>query len=106
MPNELSGLAAFLIGLLGSVHCVGMCGGIVGALTIGLPQTIRHSTSAILAYLFAYNIGRITSYTVAGAIAGSLGSQVYSLGASEFASEAASEYTWLPSNPAMAPATT
>ena len=88
MPTELSGLAAFLIGLLGSVHCVGMCGGIVGALTIGLPQTIRNSTSAMLTYLLAYNIGRITSYAVAGAIAGLLGSQVYSLAATEFASEA------------------
>jgi sulfite exporter TauE/SafE len=87
MPPELSGLTAFIIGLLGSVHCVGMCGGIVGALTIGLPQTIRNSTSVMLAYLFAYNIGRITSYAVAGAIAGTLGSQLYSLVASELASE-------------------
>jgi sulfite exporter TauE/SafE len=65
-----------------------MCGGIVGALTIGLPQTIRNSTSGMLAYLLAYNIGRITSYALAGAIAGTLGSQLYSLVASELASEA------------------
>jgi sulfite exporter TauE/SafE len=88
MPPELSGLAAFVIGLLGSVHCVGMCGGIVGALTMGLPQTIRNSTSGMLVYLLAYNIGRITSYALAGAIAGTLGSQLYSLLASELASAA------------------
>lgn len=29
--------AAFLIGLLGGVHCVGMCGGVVGALTATAP---------------------------------------------------------------------
>ncbi|MGB8301172.1 MAG: sulfite exporter TauE/SafE family protein, partial [Azonexus sp.] len=30
-------LALFLVGLLGGTHCVGMCGGIVGALSMGVP---------------------------------------------------------------------
>lgn len=58
-------LALFLVGLLGGTHCVGMCGGIVGALSMGAP--------ARWSMLFAYNAGRILSYAAAGAIAGALG---------------------------------
>ncbi|QRM20291.1 sulfite exporter TauE/SafE family protein [Dechloromonas sp. TW-R-39-2] len=58
-------LALFLVGLLGGTHCVGMCGGIVGALSMGAPG--RWSL------LFAYNAGRILSYSAAGAMAGALG---------------------------------
>lgn len=58
-------LALFLVGLLGGTHCVGMCGGIVGALVMGAP--------ARWSMLLAYNSGRILSYGVAGAIAGALG---------------------------------
>ncbi len=58
-------IALFLVGLLGGAHCVGMCGGIVGALVMGAP--------ARWSMLLAYNAGRILSYGVAGAIAGALG---------------------------------
>ena len=58
-------LALFLVGLLGGTHCVGMCGGIVGALAMGLPA--RWSMH------LAYNAGRIISYTLAGALVGTLG---------------------------------
>nr|MBL8412390.1 sulfite exporter TauE/SafE family protein [Dechloromonas sp.] len=58
-------LALFLVGLLGGTHCVGMCGGIVGALSMG--------ASARWSMLLAYNGGRILSYALAGALAGALG---------------------------------
>ncbi len=58
-------LALFLVGLLGGTHCVGMCGGIVGALAMGAP--------ARCSLLLAYNAGRILSYAVAGAIVGAVG---------------------------------
>ena len=58
-------LALFLVGLLGGTHCVGMCGGIVGALSMGAP--------ARWSMLLSYNAGRIISYSAAGAIAGALG---------------------------------
>lgn len=75
--NELTDLfAAAIVGLLGGVHCVGMCGGILGALTFGLPAHIRASISSALTYQLAYNLGRITSYTLAGALAGGLGTLV------------------------------
>ena len=64
MP-ESSYLALFLIGLLGGTHCVGMCGGIVGALSMG-------AGSRPLLHL-AYNFGRIASYGAAGSIVGAMG---------------------------------
>ena len=70
---ELSYLAAFMVGLLGGVHCVGMCGGIVGALSFGLPEKARGRTVAMMPYLLGYNIGRLFSYTVAGALLGGIG---------------------------------
>jgi len=70
--SELSFLAAFLIGLLGSTHCIGMCGGIVGALTMGLPGSVRQSPLKLLPYLLIYNSGRLLSYSFAGLIIGLL----------------------------------
>ena len=64
MPDSTF-LALFLVGLLGGTHCVGMCGGIVGALSMGAPG--RWSMH------LAYNAGRILSYGLAGAIAGAVG---------------------------------
>ena len=55
--------SAFVVGLLGGVHCVGMCGGIVGACL-----SACHVNGVALADLLSYNAGRISSYTLAGAI--------------------------------------
>jgi len=68
MIETLAG--AFLVGLLGGVHCAGMCGGIVGALTLGLPQGKGIDQ---MPFHLGYNGGRILSYTVAGGIMGGLG---------------------------------
>lgn len=76
MSAEITWLAAFLAGLLGSVHCVGMCGGITGALTMGLPVPVRQSYPRLFPYLLAYNSGRIMSYVTAGALMGALGAQL------------------------------
>lgn len=72
---ELSLLAAFLTGLLGVAHCVGMCGGIVAAISFqpGAPAGCRQPFS----FLLAYHAGRIASYTAAGALAGLLGSAAF-----------------------------
>jgi sulfite exporter TauE/SafE len=76
---ELTLSAAFLVGLLGGVHCVGMCGGIVGALSSGLAPGIRLSRWRFLSALLAYNVGRILSYGLAGLLLGLLGQQVVAL---------------------------
>ena len=68
MP-EFNLLAIFLTGLLGGVHCVGMCGGIVGAFSLQLP-----GSGPRLSYHLAANLGRLASYVIAGLIAGALGS--------------------------------
>lgn len=73
MPVDATFLSAFLVGLLGGVHCVGMCGGIVGALSFGLPESVRARRTAGLPYILAYNLGRICSYTLAGALMGGVG---------------------------------
>ena len=66
---ELTLFSAFLVGLLGGGHCVGMCGGIVGAVSMMMPGTRPQ-----IGYVLSYNAGRIASYTVAGLLAGWMGS--------------------------------
>lgn len=76
---EASLISAFIVGLLGGVHCIGMCGGIVAALSLsGAPAPDTRSTAHgqaqhPLALLLAYNAGRIASYTLAGALFGGIG---------------------------------
>lgn len=67
----------FVIGLITSVHCVAMCGG------INLSQCIAQSQSggeesrfAALRPTFLYNLGRVVSYTIVGFIVGGLGSVI------------------------------
>ena len=76
MTTIIDFLTAFLIGLTSGVHCFGMCGGLVGALTLGLPPTSDHPLVARLPYLLAYNAGRIVSYVTAGVLAGGIGAWV------------------------------
>jgi hypothetical protein len=70
MNESLSLLAALSAGLLGGVHCAGMCGGIVGALSLATPG---QKQGPKLPLLLSYNIGRITSYVIAGALVGGIG---------------------------------
>lgn len=73
--NNASYAVLFIVGILTSIHCVGMCGGIM------LSQTLsKESNSKFEAIQPAllYNIGRVISYTILGGIIGTLGS-VFSL---------------------------
>ena len=65
------GLAA-LRAMLGGTHCVSMCGGIVGALSVQVhtPAATRRQWPLHL----AYNLGRIATYTAVGGALGALGS--------------------------------
>ncbi|HXK55571.1 MAG: sulfite exporter TauE/SafE family protein [Gammaproteobacteria bacterium] len=65
---------AFTVGLLSTLHCAGMCGGIVGALSYGLPPEIRRNTALLSLFLLIYSSGRILSYVIAGALMGTIGS--------------------------------
>lgn len=65
-------ITALVAGLLGGGHCIGMCGGIVSALSFALPPSQRHP-ARIASLMLMYNLGRISSYTLAGALVGGLG---------------------------------
>lgn len=58
---------------MSALHCLGMCGSIVSALTFSLPREVRGQRGRLLAYLTAYNLGRLGSYLVAGALVGGAG---------------------------------
>lgn len=66
-------LVAFAMGLFSSMHCIGMCGSIIGTLTLSLSPEIRNNKLRLLPFVFNYNLGRITSYTIAGGLAGIVG---------------------------------
>jgi len=79
-----------MIGLLGGVHCVGMCGGIVGALSVASQPARKAFPVAVVSHtgagaldgalkVLAYNLGRIGSYAIAGAIAGGAGQGIGTL---------------------------
>ena len=66
--DSMSILAMLVIGLMGAGHCVGMCGGIVAALGFAADDQRRRWP-----ILLSYNLGRITSYGLIGALVGLLG---------------------------------
>ncbi len=92
MPDWLAHsqyVVAFITGLLGGVHCFGMCGGIVGALTLntggnsGNRSIHDNDPDRLISQLIitlGYNIGRIAGYVVAGALVGFLGATLVDLG--------------------------
>ena len=65
-------LVAFNLGLVSQLHCIGMCGGVVGALTLALDPAALASRSRY-GFALAYNGGRISSYAIAGLALGALG---------------------------------
>ncbi len=65
-------LVALLMGVFSSLHCIGMCGSIIGSLTFSLSPEIRQDKKRLLPFIFSYNAGRITSYGIAGATVGLL----------------------------------
>lgn len=70
-------LAAFIIGLMGAGHCLGMCGGITAALSFAIADVSPRKKWLLLV---GYNIGRVLSYICAGVIVGFLGKQIMALG--------------------------
>jgi sulfite exporter TauE/SafE len=68
---ELTLVSAFLTGILGGAHCVGMCGGIVTAMSF------QASGRQPFIFQIAYSVGRISSYTLAGALAGMVGAAAF-----------------------------
>lgn len=63
---------AFFIGLFSSLHCVSMCGSIIGTLSFSLKPEIRSNKPKMTAFIFSYNFGRVFSYILAGVIIGTV----------------------------------
>jgi sulfite exporter TauE/SafE len=72
MSNEK---LAFFIGLLGSLHCIGMCGPL--AFAVPVQQT---GWGYLLWNKLIYQLGRIISYGLLGALVGLLGKQIWQAG--------------------------
>ena len=66
--TEAKLVSAFLIGLMSSAHCLGMCGGISVALGMGVQGNRYQKFSR----LFAHNSGRILCYALLGLLAGAI----------------------------------
>ncbi|GAV19271.1 hypothetical protein MMIC_P0204 [Mariprofundus micogutta] len=66
-------LIAFSVGFLGSMHCIGMCGGLVSALSMTRPRVWWSGLSA-------YQFGRIITYSILGLISGWIGTSLKQIG--------------------------
>lgn len=64
--------SVFIAGLLSGVHCAGMCGGIVGMVSMQTPGQGPGKRPA-WQFQLVYNFGRILSYIAAGVIVGVIG---------------------------------
>jgi len=60
-------LSALLMGLIGSTHCVGMCGGIISTLSTNFDGKSQGQSFSIQLF---YNLGRITTYSFFGLLIG------------------------------------
>jgi sulfite exporter TauE/SafE len=69
-------ITAFVVGVLGGVHCLGMCGGVVGGLTFSLDPKVQISPFKVSLFQFSYNTGRIFSYVLVGSIFGFFGASL------------------------------
>jgi len=68
-------IAAISLGFLGSFHCIGMC----GPIALSLPVNAMPLPKKILS-IFAYNFGRIITYTIFGALFGLIGQSFFLFG--------------------------
>ena len=68
--NEYSLISAFLVGLMGSTHCLAMCGSLAGCFSFAISAPTPYQRTY---YLFLLNLGRISCYLIQGAVAGYVG---------------------------------
>jgi sulfite exporter TauE/SafE len=73
MPAEASPAIAFMLGIFSTLHCWGMCGGIISALSLAVPARAEGGRGREWLMLACYNIGRISSYGIAGVLTAAAG---------------------------------
>ncbi len=74
-------LVALMTGLVGSLHCIGMCGPIAVALPLGNKSWLHRTFGSL-----TYNIGRTITYGILGALFGLLGQGIEMAGLQQWAS--------------------
>lgn len=67
--------SAFILGLLGSLHCVGMCGPIAFMLPVD-----RSNSYKKIGQIFVYHFGRLLAYSLIGLVFGIIGKSLYIFG--------------------------
>jgi sulfite exporter TauE/SafE len=72
-------IIAFNLGLFSTVHCVGMCGGILTTMMFATPGAEQKNKLNIFNRSLAYNLGRISSYSIAGLLSGLIGLKIAGL---------------------------
>jgi uncharacterized protein len=72
MPGAADGFSLFMLGFLGTGHCLGMC----GPLVVALPGQFGRWSAHLI-----YHLGRLSTYTLVGAVLGSIGGGLSSVGA-------------------------
>ena len=70
-------IAAFAVGFMGSLHCIGMCGGISSALTTAIVPGQSRTFKQQFGYQLLFSVGRISAYSTAGAAIGLAGATLY-----------------------------
>ena len=68
-------VSAFILGLLGSFHCVGMCGPIAFMLPVDQSNTYKKVSQIII-----YHVGRLIAYGIIGLAFGLIGKSLYLFG--------------------------
>lgn len=71
VSGSLPLFAAWLAGIAGSVHCLAMCGGLSGALLLRVRRS-GASPGRMVTHTATYQLGRLASYGLAGALGGSV----------------------------------
>jgi hypothetical protein len=78
---EMEIWAGFAIGIVGSFHCVGMCGPIALALPVVFESNVKLFLSRLL-----YNLGRVITYAMFGAVIGLFSNRIVVIGLQQYTS--------------------
>lgn len=68
LSNNILPVASFLAGLSGSLHCLGMCGGLVTASCSGGKDVLKYQVGRLLGYLILGSVAFVFGYVLKGVV--------------------------------------
>lgn len=77
MIDLAAAILAFTLGLFSTLHCLGMCGGIVSALACSVSPSVGSDRGKRHLYVLLFNLGRVLVYGFLGLLAGATGGAVF-----------------------------